>query len=258
MTGSSGDASARRESAELETGPWDQALEQLREWDPEWAEACLRMTTNPWSRGILPRKLVELIGLLLNAQCTSLSPEGTRRHVRAALDAGATRDEILFVLKLATLGAIHSCSLGAPMLLEEAQAAGATPSSGTVSEPTPFCDRMRAIGQWNPAWDPFYELDPAWTDQFFATAIPAYASGVMSAKEVELLSIAFDASYTHLYAPGTRRHIKGALAAGATVVEIMEVLKLCVVQGVQSCNMGVPILAGELARRAGRRDPVSP
>jgi hypothetical protein len=30
--------------------------------------------------------------------------------------------------------------------------------------------------------------------------------------------------------------------------EIMEVLKLCVVQGVQSCNMGVPILAEELAK----------
>ena len=62
---------------------------------------------------------------MLNAQCTSLNPEGTRRHIRAALDAGASRDEILFVLKCATLGAIHSCSLGAPMLLEEASAAGA-------------------------------------------------------------------------------------------------------------------------------------
>jgi hypothetical protein len=30
--------------------------------------------------------------------------------------------------------------------------------------------------------------------------------------------------------------------------EIMEVLKLCVVQGVQSCNMGVPILSEELAK----------
>lgn len=70
----------------------------------------------------------------------------------------------------------------------------------------------------------------------------------MSARDVELLSIAFDASYTHLYAPGTRRHIKGALAAGATVEEIMEVLKLCVAQGVQSCNLGVPILAEELER----------
>ncbi len=195
-------------------------------------------------------EFVELIGVMLNSQCTSLNPEGTRRHIRAALDAGATREEILFVLKCATLGAIHSCSLGAPLLLEEAQAAGAALPASTDSESTPFCDKMKAIGQWNAAWDPFYALDPVWTDQFFATGMPVYASGVMSAKEVELLSVAFDASYTHLYAPGTRRHIKGALAAGATVGEIMEVLKLCVVQGVQSCNMGLPILAEELARRS--------
>ena len=35
-----------------------------------------------------------------------------------------------------------------------------------------------------------------------------YASGVLTPKEVELLRIAFDASYTHMYAPGTRRHMK--------------------------------------------------
>jgi alkylhydroperoxidase/carboxymuconolactone decarboxylase family protein YurZ len=107
---------------------------------------------------------------------------------------------------------------------------------------------MRSIGQWNSAWDPFFELDPTWVDQFFATAVGVYQNGVLSAKEVELLSIAFDASFTHMYAPGTRRHIKGALEAGATVEEIMAVLKLCVVQGVQACNLGVPILAEELDR----------
>ena len=64
---------------------------------------------------------------------------------------------------------------------------------------------------------------------------------------VELLSIAFDASFTHMYAPGTRRHIKAALKLGATMEEIMEVLKLCVVQGVQACNLAIPILAEELA-----------
>jgi alkylhydroperoxidase/carboxymuconolactone decarboxylase family protein YurZ len=68
--------------------------------------------------------------------------------------------------------------------------------------------------------------------------------------------IAFDASYTHLYAPGTRRHIKGALAAGATVEEIMEVLKLCVAQGVQACNLGIPILAEELDRLATAPAPL--
>jgi hypothetical protein len=40
-----------------------------------------------------------------------------------------------------------------------------------------------------------------------------------------------------MYATGTRRHIKAALKAGATMEEI---------QGVQACNLGVPILAEEL------------
>jgi alkylhydroperoxidase/carboxymuconolactone decarboxylase family protein YurZ len=230
-----------------ETGPWDAELAQIREWDPAWADACSKMTTNPWSSAVLPRKTVELIGIAINAACTNLNPDGTRRHIRAALEAGASREEILMVLKMASMLAIHSCSLGAPILLEEAKAAGVTPS-GKPTVATPACDRMRAIGQWNDAWNPFVELDPVWTDQFMATGGGIYASGLMAPKLIELLSIAFDASYTHMYAPGTRRHIKAALEVGATIEEIMEVLKLCVVQGVQACNMGVPILAEEISK----------
>ncbi len=233
-------------------GPWDPALEKLREWDPTWAETCVKMTTNPWSGGVLPRKTVELISVALNAACTNLNPEGTRRHIRAALEAGATRDQILMILKMASVMSIHSCSLGAPILLEEAKVAGVQPASRDAKKVTPACDKMREIGQWNLAWDPFYELDPAWTDEFFATAIGIYASGIFSPKDLELLAIAFDASYTHMYAPGTRRHIRAALKVGATMEEIMEVLKLCVAQGVQACNLGVPILAEEMANRSAK------
>lgn len=229
-------------------GPWDEAVEQLRAWDPSWTDACVRMTTNPWKSGILPRKLIELIGVGLNAACTNLNPDGTRRHIRAALEAGASREEILFVLKCATVMSIHSCSLGAPILLEEAKAAGKQPVPKAAGA-TPACDKMKSIGQWNAAWDPFYQLDPAWTDAFMATGAGIYSSGVLSAKDTELLSIAFDASYTHMYAPGTRRHIHNALQAGASMEEIMEVLKLCVAQGAQACNLAVPILAEELNRR---------
>ena len=70
---------------------------------------------------------------------------------------------------------------------------------------------------------------------------------MLSPKLAELLGIAFDASITHMYAPGTRRHIKAALTHGATMEEIKEVLKMCVAEGTQACNLGVPILAEELA-----------
>jgi alkylhydroperoxidase/carboxymuconolactone decarboxylase family protein YurZ len=77
----------------------------------------------------------------------------------------------------------------------------------------PACDEIREMGQWNQAWDPFFELDTVWTDEFMATGIAVYRSGLMTPKLIELLSIAVDASYTHMDAPRTRRHIKGALNA---------------------------------------------
>ena len=240
------------ESTAEAAGPFEaEALALLRTWDPQWAATCERMASTPSRSGVLSPRLTELVGLAVNAAATNLDAEGTRRHIRRALDAGASRDEVLMVLKMSSLLAIHSCSLGAPILLEEAAAAGVT--SPPKSAATPACDGLKAMGQWNTAWDPFYALDPAFTDSFMATGLGLYASKLLSPKEIELLSIAFDASYTHMYAPGTRRHVRGALAAGASVDEVMAVLELCVVQGVQSLNLGLPILAEELARRAAPR-----
>jgi alkylhydroperoxidase/carboxymuconolactone decarboxylase family protein YurZ len=210
------------------------------------------MSTSPWNSSVLPQKFVELVGVALNVACTNLNHAGTRRHIRAAIAAGATRDEILMIFKMASLLAIHSCSHGAPILIGEALAAAAKRKSGPVTT-TPACDKLRESGQWNTAWDHFVELDPVWTEKFMATGMALYGSGTFTPKEVELLSIAFDASYTHMYAPGTRRHIKGALQVGASLEEIMEVLKLCVAHGIEACNVGLPILAEELDL-AGRRE----
>jgi alkylhydroperoxidase/carboxymuconolactone decarboxylase family protein YurZ len=226
------------------TGPWDNAaLAKFREWEPSWVDQCLKMSAEPWTNGILPRKDVELISVAVNAACTNLSAEGTRRHIRGALEAGASREEILMIIKIASLLSIHTCSLGAPILLDEAKAAGVKLAPKKAA--TPVCDKMKAAGQWNSAWDAFFEIDPAWTEAIIAVSLPVYTSGVLSPKLAELLSIAVDASITHMYAPGTRRHIQTALKLGATIEEIMEVLKICVAQGMQASNLGVPLLSDE-------------
>lgn len=229
-----------------EIGPWDvAALDTLERWDSVWSKTVEKMTANPWT-GALDRTTVELISVAINAACTNLNPDGTRRHIGRALDAGATRDQILMVLKMASLLSIHTCSLGAPILLEEASNGGVETKGKDVE--TPVCDQMRAAGQWNAAWDGFYQIDPAWTEEFISCGAPVYSGGVLDPKLAELLSIALDAAITHMYAPGVRRHVKAALSLGATAAEIMDVLKLCVAQGVQACNMGIPILAEELAK----------
>ncbi len=103
-----------------------------------------------------------LIGVALNASCTNLNPEGTRRHIRAALHEGATREEILLVLKMASLMSIQSCGLGGSSLLEEASEAsldaagvGRAKRLKEAGGTTPAIDKMKAIGQWNEVGVPF-------------------------------------------------------------------------------------------------------
>ena len=44
---------------------------------------------------------------------------GVRRHIRKALELGATKQEITAVLQCVSVLGIHTMSLGAPILLEE-------------------------------------------------------------------------------------------------------------------------------------------
>lgn len=113
--------------------------------------------------------------------------------------------------------------------------------------PTPICDQLRKTGNWNAAWDPIAELDPVWTEKFMAMGAHTMTSGVLEPKVLEFLAIAVDASCTHMYAPGTRRHIRKALELGATREEIAAVLQAVSVLGIHSSSLGAPILLEELA-----------
>jgi len=114
---------------------------------------------------------------------------------------------------------------------------------------TPVTDRLRSTGNFNPAWKEMAELDPVWVEKFLDMAMKPVATGVLDPKVYEFLAIAVDASCTHLYAPGVRRHIRKALDLGATKEEIMAVLECVAVLGIHSCALGVPILVEELAAR---------
>lgn len=227
-------------------GAWSAALDSFAETDPDWTERCARMTNNPWTTGVLPVKWIELICIALNAACTHRNQPGLRRHIRAALEAGATGEEIRDTLKGASVLGIHAVAVSLPILFEEAERAGIQPgprTPGTVD--TPVIDQMKTAGLFNPAWDAIYHLDPQWLEEFIAMGADIYR-GVLSPKLVELTAMAVDASCTHLYIPGIRRHIQGALTHGATIDEIMDVLKLCGAQGVDACELGAPMLAEEL------------
>ncbi len=118
--------------------------------------------------------------------------------------------------------------------------------------PTPTIDRLKATGNWNPAWDVFAELDPAWTEKFLDMGLTPVARGVIDPKTWELIAIAVDASCTHLYAPGVRRHVRKALELGVPKEQILAVLQSVTVLGIHSMSLGAPILVEEAERLAGK------
>src|SRR6478736_4896915 len=126
------------------------------------------------------------------------------------------------------------------------------------SRPRRVRERNQATGNWNPDWEPFATLDPAWTEKVIAMAIAPAVAGALDPKTIELIGIAIDVSCTHMYAPGVRRHIQRALKAGATREEITTVLQLASMQGLHSMCLGAPILLEELEANARRKaDPHS-
>ena len=103
----------------LAKGDWNPVWNQLREIDPDFLEAYLAFRSVPQRQGPLPQKYKELVLIAINAATTHLYGPGVRRHIRNALDAGATRDEILETIQLTTVMGIHSCNLAVPILMEE-------------------------------------------------------------------------------------------------------------------------------------------
>lgn len=109
-------------------------------------------------------------------------------------------------------------------------------------------DHAVAHGPWSPealelprAWDPLWAADAERMTR------AAWQAGGLSPRIAALVALAVASACTALDADGTRRHIRAALAHGATAAEAMAVLQIGVAQGAQACNIGVPILAEELA-----------
>lgn len=73
---------AKASAIDKPAGPWQSSLKMLSKWHSAWPETCVKMTTDPWTKGVLPHKTVELISIGVNAACTNLNPDGTRRHIR--------------------------------------------------------------------------------------------------------------------------------------------------------------------------------
>jgi alkylhydroperoxidase/carboxymuconolactone decarboxylase family protein YurZ len=107
-------------------------------------------------------------------------------------------------------------------------------------------------GHWPAALSPLEDSCPGFVLAYLDFAGNAYERGPLEPKVKALVSLALDASVTHLYMPGIRRHCRDALRFGATKEELVEVLQLVSVIGVHACVIGMPALEQKLAAYPGQ------
>ncbi|HMN81397.1 MAG TPA: carboxymuconolactone decarboxylase family protein [Burkholderiaceae bacterium] len=117
----------------IASGRFNPGWQTMRDFDPRFTEAYLALREVPFSHGPLPLKFKELILVAVNAATTHLYAPGVRRHIRNALDAGATGEEVLEAIQLTTVLGIHSSNLALPILAEELARPPASGVSGAAA-----------------------------------------------------------------------------------------------------------------------------
>ncbi len=110
---------ALRQQFEAATGHWDEGLDALLQLDPQAFEHHARYLRAAWQTRALDAATRELLSLAVHASSTLMHRPGIALHLRRALDAGATREQVMEVLQLTSVLGIHTCSVAMPMLGEE-------------------------------------------------------------------------------------------------------------------------------------------
>ncbi|GAA4239787.1 hypothetical protein GCM10022254_61610 [Actinomadura meridiana] len=222
-------------------------LEALKAADPEFFAACVELVNAP-RHSTLDAKTRELVALAVNSAVTHLHEPAVRRHIRAALDEGATREEILETFQLVAVLGIHAASTGFPLLCD------LPPSPKTDTDPDREAIKAEFIqrrGYWDASWEDVLQRAPAFFAAYLNFSAIPWARNVLEPKVKELIYIAIDASATHMFVDGLKVHIQNATNHGATPDEIVTVLEIASTIGIQTLELGVPLLQEELDRRSG-------
>jgi len=125
------DGRRRRLRAEFEErrGYWNETWADVLRMDPDFFEQYLDLSAHPYEHGPLSQKVKELLSVAYDGSTTNIFRPGLQGHIENALETGATPEEIMEVLELASIAGFHTLTEGAPVLIEEARRYDALPES---------------------------------------------------------------------------------------------------------------------------------
>jgi alkylhydroperoxidase/carboxymuconolactone decarboxylase family protein YurZ len=103
-------------------GYWHPFWNEMLELDPEVFAAYTDFSSHPWRHGTLPPKTREFIYIAFDTAATHLYVKGLKLHIENALGYGATPQEIIEVMEIASVLGMHGVFEAAPILQEEVAA----------------------------------------------------------------------------------------------------------------------------------------
>jgi alkylhydroperoxidase/carboxymuconolactone decarboxylase family protein YurZ len=125
---------ARQEEIKAEfvakRGYWNPFWDGLLRLDAEFFAAYTAFSSRPWETGVLQPKIKELIYTAFDASATHMFEPGLRQHIRNALSLGASKEEIIEVLELASVVGAQTWAVAGPPLEEALERAVADSGRG--------------------------------------------------------------------------------------------------------------------------------
>jgi alkylhydroperoxidase/carboxymuconolactone decarboxylase family protein YurZ len=220
-------------------------LKQIYRVDPLLADAYTKLVHSSQS-GALSPLVRQLVCLAAASVCSGIDTDAIRAHSREALLQGATFEELRSVIELVAVQGIHTLSMGIPIMLEEAGAAGLTlPSSDTTAARLAKEDFIKRRGYWAPVWEAIVAFNPSFLTCYVDfSAIPG-EQNALEPKVRELIYIVINSVTTHLFPEGLRIHIRNAFKLGVRPEEIVEVFQIISTIGIRSALYGFPIIEDE-------------
>ncbi len=228
------------------------ALAVLARMDPPLAREFARMARAIQGANALSAKDQALIQIAVNAALMHRNTEMVRAHIAAALHEGASAGEIREVLQLTAVLGIHGTIPGVLILTEaeggiEAIRASATPERQARAAAAHAAFEAKR-GFLTPAWQACTWFVPDLVAAYAGFSGVPWATTHLSVKMKELVYVAIDLLPQHVHVEGTRVHMQKARAAGASDAEIVSVVQMIALLGVQTPMLALPILEEELAK----------
>ena len=103
-------------------------------------------------------------------------------------------------------------------------------------------------GYWHPFHEGLLQMSPDFLGAYLDFVSGPWKSRHLEPKVREFIYIAIDASVTHLYERGVRRHIERALELGATQEEVLQVIELTCAMGLNTHELGMSVLVDEMKK----------